>query len=298
MKNLTSLFAGGKGGHKKKNGNDDHLKVLPGVVWRIFAATEDLFSLVQDSATVWTHSIVEMYLWDYSYCPNAGIEWPATWPDASGSPVVVGQNKIFRQEGRPYMCVERKSSVQGRAFSVMLPATELVEAQKIAKRLREEDRMCVVFHGIKYSAMMRFPMPGEKYWKGQECPSAMLPASVFDQPTPILVLEMPNPWAMVMGAEAPLLIVYSNGAAILAGSKTLSLDEGIAPWKKLLGLLRNAAESSSSISYCTDQTCFRWIFWERPGDDSSKKTISVYGDLREYVEAHPIPKEILESESL
>lgn len=246
--------------------------------------------------------MVELHLWDYNYCPNAGIAWPSHWPvaeegeeEAPGVPRAPGGTRVYRQADKPLMCVEVKSSVTGRAFSVFLPEKEREEATRIITRVLREDRMCVVFGGIKYSAIMRVPLPGEEWWLRKGCASSHLPPELLPRTPPVLVLQMPDPWATAMGSEAPALVVYSDGLAVFGGTKCMRFNTGtFAPWDALLALLKEMPASHASLSNWTDQPETIWSFWGVPGDDSTKKRISVYGDMQGHVNEYgPIPDNIL-----
>lgn len=288
----------------ERDAKTDPWERIPAPVWRLFDATEKLLLAVREGSREWSCPVVELHLWDYSYCPNAGIEWPEHWPDTReqqvAGPIIPlappgpGHLKVYRQEDKPIMCVEKTASTQGRAFSVFLLATETPLVDKITERLRTEDRQCVVFErGIKYAAIKRVPLPGEQFWLGPNCPSSRIPPSILDTVLePILVLECPDPWAMVLGSGAPALVVYRNGLAILGGSRCITFDEtNSAQWTQLLGMLHEIEESSSSLTLGTDQTSFRWKFWPIAGAEPKK--VSVYGNMRRYVEKHPIPDHIL-----
>eukprot|EP01106_Pelomyxa_sp_JSP_P001210 TRINITY_DN1181_c0_g1_i1.p1 TRINITY_DN1181_c0_g1~~TRINITY_DN1181_c0_g1_i1.p1 ORF type:complete len:246 (-),score=31.58 TRINITY_DN1181_c0_g1_i1:69-806(-) len=230
----------------------------------------------------WVPPVLEVHLWDYSYCPNKGLEWPAHWPTLGST-------------DKPYVMMERKSSVAGRAFSAFLPSSERAEVDKMMAHIRSSSRACVLFEGIKYSAIMRVPLPGERHWLGNKCGSAALPETVLPQSPPVLVVHMSNPWAMVLGAEAPPLVVYEDGLCVMAGAcKCTQIKFDLKEWVSLLDVLGSLSEAEYSASDCTDQPHYSWTYWSEPGNVSTRKTISVYGDLHRFVQqAGPIPESFL-----
>jgi hypothetical protein len=111
------------------------------------------------------------------------------------------------------------------------------------------------------------------------------------------VLQMPDPWAQVMGSEAPAVVLYEGGLCLLAGTKSVMVDLHSGPCATVLQQLATMTAGRYSATYCTDQPSYSWIYWAVPGDASTKKVVSVYGDMTGFVaEAGPIPDDYLQGD--
>lgn len=124
-------------------------------------------------------------------------------------------------------------------------------------------------------------------------PTPVQPAQRLSR-RPVLALYAVNPWAMVLGADVPSLVVYEDGSAIAArppaaDAKRARLVEGRLPgWPELRQRLRQALEpvpTHTTVWGATDQPTTLVLMdvgagWLRR---------SVYGGLRDCRPAQPAP---------
>lgn len=89
----------------------------------------------------WTPKYVEAMLWDYSYAPDASIQWPKDWP-----------------------ALDSERAIQrGRMYSIFLDGAQLPELRAfLASR---NAKGAVEIGGKKMAAAYRFTFPSERAWR-------------------------------------------------------------------------------------------------------------------------------------
>lgn len=87
------------------------------------------------TAKKWTPDQIEVMLWDYSYAPDASIQWPAHWPDLSDSTTLK----------------------RGDAYSIFLPGTQ--EEALIAFLATRREKGGVELDGKKWAVSYRRVFP-------------------------------------------------------------------------------------------------------------------------------------------
>jgi hypothetical protein len=96
----------------------------------------------------WKPKYVEVMLWDYSYAPDASIDWPKDWPSLDSD-----------------RAIKRES-----IYSVYLDGTMLPKLRAFLKTRKEKGP--VEISGKKMTASYRFVFPSERIWRKALAPTA------------------------------------------------------------------------------------------------------------------------------
>jgi hypothetical protein len=104
----------------------------------------------------WIPKYVEVMLWDYSYAPEASIQWPKAWPALHSD----------------------RALKRGDSYSIFLDGALLPELREFLATRNE--RGAVEVEGHKMAASYRFTFPGEPAWRralveGKELPGTVDP---------------------------------------------------------------------------------------------------------------------------
>lgn len=89
----------------------------------------------------WTPKHVEVMLWDYSYAPDASIQWPKDWPSLDSD----------------------RAIKRGDSYSIFLDGALLPQLRDFLGRRNEKG--AVEIEGKKMSVSYRFTFPGEPAWR-------------------------------------------------------------------------------------------------------------------------------------
>ena len=89
----------------------------------------------------WTPKYVEVMLWDYSYAPEASIQWPNDWPSLSS-------DRAFKR---------------GDSYSIFMDGLLLPKLRDFLATQKRSGAVAIA--GKKMAASYRFTFPGERYWR-------------------------------------------------------------------------------------------------------------------------------------
>jgi len=89
----------------------------------------------------WTPKYVEVMLWDYSYAPEASIQWPQDWPSLNSD----------------------RAIKRGDSYSIFLDGALLPKLREFLASQKEKG--AVEIEGKKMAASYRFTFPGERAWR-------------------------------------------------------------------------------------------------------------------------------------
>ncbi len=89
----------------------------------------------------WTPKYVEVMLWDYSYAPEASIQWPNDWPSLHSD----------------------RTIKQGEMYSIFLDGTMLPKLREFLATGSEKG--AVELDSKKWAAAYRFTFPGDPSWR-------------------------------------------------------------------------------------------------------------------------------------
>jgi hypothetical protein len=92
-------------------------------------------------STEWTPKYVEVMLWDYSYAPEASIQWPTDWPSLKSDRAVK----------------------RGKSYSIFLDGSLIPKLREFLATRKE--RGAIEVDGKKMAASYRFTFPGEPRWR-------------------------------------------------------------------------------------------------------------------------------------
>ncbi len=107
----------------------------------LFAVHKALCALDYPSSRAWEPAYVEVMLWDYSYAPQASVNWPKEWPGLS-SP---------------------RAMKRGDAYSIFLDGRELPRLKAFLATVKEKG--AVALGGKKWAIAYRYAFAGEPIWR-------------------------------------------------------------------------------------------------------------------------------------
>ena len=99
-----------------------------------------LVELDYPNSAEWVPKYIEVMAWDYSYAPDASIQWPKVWPSLDSDRAVK----------------------RGKSYSIFLDGSLLSDLQKFLAKQNEKG--AVEFEGRKMAVSYRFAFPGERNW--------------------------------------------------------------------------------------------------------------------------------------
>jgi hypothetical protein len=89
----------------------------------------------------WTPKYVEVMLWDYSYAPEASIQWPKDWPSLNSA----------------------RALKRGDSYSIFMNGSMLSQLRKFLATQKEKG--AVEIEGKKMAVEYRFTFPSEPAWR-------------------------------------------------------------------------------------------------------------------------------------
>jgi len=269
-------------GNTASNMDDDVPGMLAKVPTAFLEVVKTLSNFSAEESTNWLPEKIEVLIWPYEYAPDdPPAKWPSDWPD----------------------CSHPTSKQRGDSWSIFLDSVHLPELRNVTKNIRQKQAISV--SGKKWAISYRAPFPSEKFWMNK---TLVQP----DDIQPVIVFICPDPWAMVIGSDAPTFSLLANGVVYYKtkeGVNTKKFD--IAPDSTVDNLLQavlgnevmhhmteflKLEKDYYSISSWTDQQCPSIKFWYKTGpmnDDTTKwtlKSVSVYG-LSNFLLQSNLPKQ-------
>lgn len=107
----------------------------------LYAVHQMLCGIDYPASREWQPKYVEVMLWDYSYAPNASVQWPKAWPGLS-SP---------------------RALKRGDSYSIFLNGRDIPALITFVASVKE--RGAVELGGKKWSIAYRYTFPGEPIWR-------------------------------------------------------------------------------------------------------------------------------------